>query len=172
MTSIKRNFILCIHAFSRVGYLIAYYFVNCVVGYSLAEIGKNTKVHPTVIIRNPQNVRIGDNCYFNHNVILNGGHESGKLRIGSNVLVGPNVCVYVANHRFDDPGTAINRQGYREKDVVIGNDVWIGANSVIVPGSELGDGCVVAAGAVVTRKFPPNSILGGIPAKIITTRGG
>ena len=64
----------------------------------------------------------------------------------------------------------MNRQPYVEKDIIIGNDVWLGANSTIVAGITIGDGTVVAAGSVVTKDLPSYVIAGGIPAKPIKTR--
>lgn len=64
----------------------------------------------------------------------------------------------------------MNEQQWMEKDVIIGNGVWLGANAVIVPGLKIGDGSIVAAGAVVTKDVPTNSIVGGVPAKVIKAR--
>lgn len=65
----------------------------------------------------------------------------------------------------------IREQGVTHKGIKIGNNCWIGAGAVFLDGAELGDGCVVAANAVVTKKFPSNSVIGGVPSKIIKNRG-
>lgn len=151
--------------------LIGYYLVNYVVGRNMAKIGKKCNIHPTVIIREGQNIEIGDFCYFNHNTILTGGHTHGKLIIGDNVQTGPNVGFFVANHRYATRNIPINQQGYDEADIIVGNDVWIGANSIITSGVKIGEGSVIGANSVVTHNIPPYSIAVGIPAKVIKTRG-
>ena len=71
------------------------------------------------------------------------------------------------NHNFEDTTKRIDEQGVSTQPVVIGDDVWIGANAVILPGVTIGRHCVVAAGAVVTKDVPDNTVVGGVPAKII-----
>ncbi len=150
--------------------LYSYYIINHIYGIKKATIGKGANIRPNVILREPQNIVIGDFCGFNNNTILNGGKEKAKLIIGNYVRVGPNVCIYVANHNIYDSGIPIVNQGYTEKDVIIENDVWIGANSVILPGVHIGKGAVIGAGSVVTKNLPPYSICGGVPAKVIKQR--
>lgn len=147
-----------------------YYLINNVLGRNLAKIGKETNIHPTVIIREGQNVVIGNYCYFNHNTILTGGHSNGKLYIGDYVQTGPNVCFFVANHHYFDKDTPIREQGYDEADIVIEDDVWIGANSVVTSGVVVGKGAIIGAGSVVTKDIPPYSVAAGCPAKIIKMR--
>ncbi|MDD3040470.1 DapH/DapD/GlmU-related protein [Bacteroides sp.] len=77
------------------------------------------------------------------------------------------------SHEFKDLDTPINQQGAKsEEPIVIGNDCWIGTRVIILPGVEIGDYSIVAAGAVVTKSFPPYSIIGGVPAKLLKKRGG
>ena len=87
------------------------------------------------------------------------------VTIGNNVLIGPNVSIYTACHPLD----ADWRRTFDEwaEPVTIGNDVWIGGGAIILPGVEIGDRCVVAAGAVVTKNVPADSLVGGNPARII-----
>ena len=114
-------------------------------------------------------ITIGDRTGFNQKVNIN-ATVSGSLTIGEDCLIGPNVIIRTANHNFNNPAIPINQQGHSGKDITIGNNVWIGANAVILPGTDLGDGCVVAAGAVVNKTFPNNTIIGGVPAKSIKDR--
>ncbi len=150
--------------------LFGYYTVNYVVGRSTAKVGKHTNIHPTVIIREGQNVEIGNHCYFNHNTILTGGHSDGKLIIGDYVQTGPNVGFFVANHHYLNPAIPIKKQGYDEADIIVGDDVWIGANSIITSGVRIGKGAVIGANSVVTKDIPPYSVAAGCPAKIIRKR--
>ena len=96
---------------------------------------------------------------------------SGGVRIGERVLMGQRVSIHSQNHRFDDTDTAIQQQGVRQEGVVIGDDCWLGSGAVILDGVTLGNGCVVTAGSVVTKSFPANSIVGGVPARLLRERG-
>lgn len=150
--------------------LYIYYIINYLYGRRKIQKGINTNIHPTVIIREPQNIEIGENCYFNHNTILNGGHGSAKLLIGNYVQTGPNVAFYVSNHNTINSGIPIKEQGYHEKDIIIEDDVWIGANSVITSGVHIGKGAIIGAGSVVTKDIPAYCIAAGTPAKVIKDR--
>ncbi|TOB35760.1 hypothetical protein CGK06_26050 [Vibrio parahaemolyticus] len=75
------------------------------------------------------------------------------------------------NHKFSDIDKYIKEQGYQNAPIVIGNDVWIGFNSTILPGVSIGDGAVIAAHSVVTKDVPSYTVVGGIPAKEIKKRG-
>lgn len=94
----------------------------------------------------------------------------GKLSIGDNVLMGPDVVILTTNHRFDRLDIPIGKQGSIDEPVTIGNDVWIGQRAMIMPGVSIGNGCIIAAGAVVTKDVPDYAIVGGVPAKIIKYR--
>ena len=91
----------------------------------------------------------------------------GPVCIGNNVNLAQGITVTALNHNFDDPAKRIDEQGISTKQVVIGDDVWIGANAVILPGVTIGNHCVIAAGAVVTKDVPDNTLVGGVPAKEI-----
>ena len=118
-------------------------------------------VSPESGIRLARNVAINFNCYFD---------GSGGIEIGEYSIFGPNVVVLSSSHRFDVPGTLIQHSGKQFARTVIGPDVWIGANAVIRAGVEIGRGSVIAAGAVVTKSVPPNSIAGGVPARVLRDR--
>lgn len=95
----------------------------------------------------------------------------GPCTIGNDVMMGPEVVVYTRNHEHGDIDTPMRLQGYEEyQPVTIGNDVWIGRRAMIMPGVTIGNGCVIAAGAVVTKDVPDYCVCGGIPAKVILKR--
>ena len=91
----------------------------------------------------------------------------GPVCIGNNVNLAQGITVSALNHNFEDTTRRIDEQGISTKPVVIGDDVWIGTNAVILPGVTIGQHVVVAAGAVVTKDVPDYSLVAGVPAKVI-----
>ncbi len=107
-------------------------------------------------------VIIGDHTRVGlHNTII------GPVRIGNHVNLAQGITVTALNHNFQDSGRKIDEQGITTVPVSIEDDIWIGANAVILPGVTIGQHSVVAAGAVVTKNVPPHSLVAGVPAKII-----
>lgn len=96
--------------------------------------------------------------------------DEGEIHIGKNVAIGPGTVIRAANHRFDRRDRPIMLQGHERGAVTIEEDVWIGANCVILPGVNIGKGAVVGAGAVVTRSVAPFTVVGGVPARPIGLR--
>lgn len=95
---------------------------------------------------------------------------SGYIEIGNHVMISPRVSIYAENHVFDEVTKTIKSQGVVRKNVIIEDDCWIAANSIILAGVTIGKGAVVAAGSVVTTDVPPYSVVGGVPARIIKKR--
>jgi acetyltransferase-like isoleucine patch superfamily enzyme len=91
----------------------------------------------------------------------------GPVTIGSHVNLAQGITVTALNHNFVETDKRIDEQGISTKQVTISDDVWIGANAVILPGVTIGRHAVVAAGAVVTKDVPDNCVVGGVPATII-----
>lgn len=92
----------------------------------------------------------------------------GDVTIGENVMMGPEVVIYTQNHRHELSDIPFDRQGFESvKPVKIGNNVWIGRRTMFMAGSGCGDNVIIAAGSVVTKTFPSNVVIGGVPAKII-----
>lgn len=94
----------------------------------------------------------------------------GPLEIGDNVMMGPEVTILTHTHCIDRTDIPMSRQGSIVKKVCIGNDVWIGMRSIIMPGVKIGDGAVIGAGAIVTKEVPAFAVVGGVPAKVIKYR--
>ena len=107
-------------------------------------------------------VLIGDYTRIGlHNTVI------GPVTIGSHVNLAQGITVTALNHNFEDPNKRIDEQGISTTPVTIEDDVWIGANAVVLPGVTIGNHSVVAAGAVVTKDVPPHSLVAGVPAKVI-----
>lgn len=109
-------------------------------------------------------IQIGDNVSINSNVQL-GVTENCRIIVGDNVLIGPNTVLRASNHEFKRIDIPIREQGHREGFIEVEEDVWIGANVVILPNVKIGKGSVIGAGAVVTENIEPFSIAVGVPAK-------
>lgn len=120
--------------------------------------GKNVKIWDNVQIDSPSKLTLGNDVSINRGCILNAG---GYINIGNDVLIGPNVIIYSQNHNFNNSKVPIWQQGYKCKKVVIGNNVWIAANVIILPGIKIGNNVVIGAGAIVTKDVNSNIILYG-----------
>lgn len=125
-------------------------------------IGENCYIEPPFYANwGGKHVFMGKNCYANFNLTL---VDDGNIYIGDAVMFGPNVTVATANHPIH-PKLRLRGLQYN-KDVHIGNNVWIGANTVIVPGVTIGDNTVIGAGSVVTKDIPANVVAFGNPCRV------
>lgn len=131
--------------------------------YRKFSLGNYSVVESYCCINNAVgDVFIGDHTRIGlHNTII------GPVKIGDNVNLAQGITVTALNHNFNDPNKRIDEQGVSTNAVTIGNDIWIGANAVILPGVSIGNHSVVAAGAVVTKDVPAHTLVAGVPAKII-----
>ncbi|HBT86427.1 MAG TPA: transferase [Porphyromonadaceae bacterium] len=130
----------------------------------LDECGKNVDIEKGAHFS--RRCTIGDNSGIGIDCKLN-----GKVIVGNNVLMGPEVMMFTINHNHSRTDIPMKRQGTSEEmPIVIGNDVWIGARSIILQDVKVGDGAIIGAGAVVTKDVPSYSIVGGNPAKVIKVR--
>lgn len=121
-----------------------------------------------------ETIFVGNNVDLGYRPILVATRSS--ITIGNDVMFGPEVTIRGGNHRFDIPGipmAAVDdsmKEADNDRDVVIGNDVWVGTRAIILHGVTVGDGAVIGAGSVVTRDVPPYSIVAGNPARLIRER--
>lgn len=106
------------------------------------------------------NLHIGENVFFNSGCRF---QDQGGIYIGDGCLIGHNVVLATINHDFDPANRGTNLPA----PIRIGKNVWIGANATVLPGVTIGDNAVIAAGAVVTRDVSANTIVAGVPAKLI-----
>ena len=134
--------------------------------YELVGIKLNgAEVRYNVFISNPDLLRIGDDCFINANVSFHFGASNVTIELGDGVYVGPNTLFTTVTHEI---GSSSKRAGVnRYSPIRVGDGVWIGASCTILPGVTIGEGSVVAAGALVNKDVPANTLVGGVPAKVI-----
>lgn len=141
-------------------------------GVSLGEsstVDVGAVLRASGVVRNlGMGIRIGDRSAIGAFDFLHGG---GGIVIGNDCLLGPNVSIFSENHVWSDPYRPIREQGEQRGLITIGNDVWIGAGSIILAGVSISDGAIVGAGAVVANDVSEGSIVAGVPARQIGTRG-
>lgn len=145
------------------------------IGENGIDFGQNVIVgRCTTICVSPSIFKYGKGLTIGDNTSL-GTHGffgcAGGVKIGNDVLIGNYVSIHSENHCYSDTTRPIREQGvFYKGGITIGNDCWIGAKATILDGTKIGNGCIVAAGAVVSGIFPENAIIGGVPAKVIKFR--
>ena len=132
--------------------------------YSLAgmNIGSSSRIHMWARFYEPKNIRVGEGTILGDHVFLDG---RAPLTIGNHTSIASEVLIYNSEHDIEDENFSA-----REEAVSIGDYVFIGPRAIILPGVTIGDGAIVAAGAVVTKNVEPHSVVGGVPAKPIGER--
>lgn len=128
----------------------------------LGKISDNFLIEQPFICDYGYNIEIGDNFYSNHNLII---LDCAKVKIGDNVIIAPNCALYTAGHPLDVEQRNIGLE--YAYPITIGNNVWIGGNTVILPGISIGDNTVIGAGSVVTKDIPSGVVAVGNPCKVI-----
>ena len=126
----------------------------------------STPVNRTLGVMPPFNTDCGKNIHIGENVFINSGckmQDQGGIFIGNDVLIGHNACLLTLNHAKE----ADKRADMYPSPIHIEDRVWLGSNVTVLPGVRIGEGAIVAAGAVVTRDVEANTIAGGVPAKFI-----
>lgn len=165
-------------------------FYKITKGLFFSSIGNGTKIYGTLRFESAHgNISIGKKCLLKQGVFF-AASKNARIKIGDKVSLQTgthlvavygieigNCCriaEYVSirdqNHNYEDINTPIMEQGFVGSPVVLEENVWVGRGAIIMPGVRLGEGCIVAANSVVNKSFPPNSIIGGIPAKLIKKR--
>jgi acetyltransferase-like isoleucine patch superfamily enzyme len=126
------------------------------------EVDETTTVAIPFFTNFGQFIKIGKRVYVNHACTF---LDMGGITLEDDVLIGPKVNLVTENHPLDP----VDRRALICKPIVVKRKAWIGAAATILPGVTIGENSVVAAGAVVTSDVPPNTVVGGVPAKIIKT---
>lgn len=156
-------------AYMHVIRLLHYYTYSHVRERRRMTVGSGTKIAPNISICHGERVRLGRDCHIGAHSYLWAGPTSGQIIIGDCVSLAPEVFITASDYRFV-AGKPFRQQPRRERDVVIGSDVWLGARVIVTAGVTIGNGCIVGAGAVVTRDLPANSIAVGVPARVVAER--
>lgn len=126
----------------------------------------STPVNESLGLIPPFNTDFGKNIHVGENVFINSGckmQDQGGIFIGDDVLIGHNACLLTLNHENDPE----HRADMHPEPIYIEDKVWLGSNVTVLPGIRIGEGAIVAAGAVVSKDVPANTVVGGVPAKII-----
>ncbi|MDP3941288.1 MAG: acyltransferase [bacterium] len=130
------------------------------------KIGTGSTIHTMMRLYDPRNISIGNDTVIGEGAVLDGRE---KLTIGNHVDIASDVMIYNSEHNIDAEHFAAD-EGVTSAPVTIGDYVFIGPRSIILPGVTIGKGAIVAAGAVVTKDVSPFAIVGGVPAKVIGER--
>lgn len=130
------------------------------------QCGKNVNVEKGASFESGLDLSIGDNSGIGINCSV-----GSNTIIGNDVMMGPNCCFLTRNHAFSRIDIPINQQGFQEKkQTIIGNDCWIGRDVLATPGRIIADHSIIAAGCVLSKDFPPYSIVGGNPSRLLSNR--
>ena len=140
--------------------------IRYVVCRSLFDLcGENVNIEKGANFATGEGIAIGLGSGLGVNCLVH-----GPLEIGEKVMMGPDVVILTHTHNIDRTDIPMGDQDSRVAKVIIGNDVWIGMRSIIMPGVKIGNGAVIGAGAVVTKDVPDYAIVGGVPARVIKYR--
>lgn len=136
--------------------------INSLVRELFGKADESTFLNPPFFCDYGSNIFVGKNCFINFNCTI---LDNAKVTLGDNCMLAPNVSIYTAGHALYPDSRNL---GYEYGiDITIGNNVWIGGNTVILPGINIGDNVVIGAGSVVTKDIPAWSFAAGNPCKLI-----
>ena len=146
----------------KIGYKLRYFFCS----HIFQSCGKNVLIKRNAYFGDGSKIRIGDNSQIGINCVMD-----NDIIIGNDVTMGPDVIIYTSSHEYKELGIPINQQGARQhRQVTIGNNVWIGARCIILPGVTIGDNAIIGANTVVTKDVPQNAVFCGAAGKVVKFR--
>lgn len=148
------------------GYQLAYKIRYFLCKHIFEEIGRNVLIKRNAYFGDGSKIRIGDNSQIGINCIMD-----NDVIIGKDVIMGPDVIIYTSSHEYKELGIPINQQGHMpHRQVTIGNNVWIGARCIILPGVTIEDNSIIGANTVVTKDVPKNAVFCGSSGKVVKYR--
>jgi len=133
----------------------------------MKKFGEKSRLSTNVSLLYPHNISMGENVGIARDVVLDG---RGGLEIDDDTLIGLESLIITSTHNHARIDIPISDQGTMSKPIKIGNNCWIGARAIILPGVTIGNGCIIGANAVVTTDVPENVIAAGVPCKVIKSR--
>lgn len=173
MTSLKKCICIALYVIfaknlpksnARIVGKICRWFRSCLAKGFVSYCGHNVNLQKNAVFST--RLEIGDNSSIGIDCFV-----QGKVKIGANVMMGPQVLIYTQNHSHERTDIPMIQQGYeKEKMVCIEDDVWIGSRVTILPGVTIGKGSIIGASAVVTKDVPEYSIVAGNPATVVKCR--
>ena len=148
------------------GYQFAYKIRYVLCKNIFEYIGHNVLIKRNAYFGDGRKIRIGDNSQIGINCVMD-----NDISIGRDVVMGPDVIIYSSSHEYRNIELPINQQGMMShRSVKIGDNVWIGARCIILPGVTIGNNCIIGAGTVVTKNVPDNVVFCGQEGKVIKVR--
>lgn len=146
--------------------------MGLVIRYALLKnlakhVGDNVSIQPDVYLFNVQELVLGDNVSIHPMTYI---EAYGGVEIGNDVSIAHGVTIMAVTHDFDDINIPIKDQGITGKPIKIGDNVWVGAKATILGGNTIGDGAIIGAGAVVTKNVERNTVVVGVPARVVKER--
>ncbi len=136
--------------------------IRVIVNRLFGRSDETTFVNPPFYCDYGSNIEVGKNCFINYNCVF---LDNAKIKLGDNCLIAPNVAIYTAGHTMHPDA---RRLGYEYGiEITVGDDVWIGGNTVICPGVHIGSNVVIGAGSVVTKDIPDWTFAAGNPCRVI-----
>ena len=148
------------------GYKIAYKVRYFLCKYIFESMGENVLIKRNAYFGDGAKIRIGNNSQIGINSIMD-----NDVVIGNDVTMGPDVIIYTSSHEYKNLGIPINQQGEKpHRQVTIGNNVWIGARCIILPGVSIGDNAIIGANTVVTKDVPKNAVFFGTEGHVVKFR--
>ncbi|MBT3856448.1 MAG: acyltransferase [Nitrospina sp.] len=156
------------HLYRELFRWLVYYLYEHVLPLKNLQVGTDPEIHPTVSLRFEKNIHLGNKIVLDMNCCIWASPNS-KITVGDNTGVGPGTIIISSNHSFFSK-ESYTEQPINEKDIVIGKNVWIGANSSILAGAHIGDNVIIGSGVVVTGRVPEDSIVVSGSRKLSMTK--
>ena len=149
--------------------LVNYYNYTHVTPRRSLGAGVDAAISPTVSFAHAENISLGNAPHLGAGCKLWAGQSRGTIAAGDNLLLGPDVMMVTTTYRFND-GTPVTDQPMKEAPILLGNDVWVGAKAILLPGTIIEDGAIIAAGSVIRGHVPAKAIMAGNPAVQVGNR--